>query len=323
MSQTPSGLPAGLVQCNIVRPETQSRNHERRNRTVSAAEYILDRTPTVPDMATILAIDAAWTSEMPSGVALATSDQRGWRCVAVAPSYGTFMALSNGESVDWSRPVFRGSSPDVSGLLSASERLAGEAVDLVAIDMPLATVPFSTRRAADEAISHEFGARWCSAHTPNAIRPGPLGARLTAEFLASGFPLRTACEPQPGERCLLEVYPHPALLSLLRRAQRVPYKVGKRRDYWPLLGNDQRKRALLAEFGCIHDALTRVFGRLPLDIPHVDSVGTFSVLKRFEDALDALVCAWVGVEFLAGNTIPLGDATNAIWCPRDVILSPV
>ncbi|MDW7774366.1 MAG: hypothetical protein SCH71_15885 [Desulfobulbaceae bacterium] len=44
-----------------------------------------------------------------------------------------------------------------------------------------------------------------------------------------------------------------------------------------------------------------------------------SYLKRYEDALDALVCAWVGVKFLEGETQPLGDETAAIWCPRDVV----
>jgi hypothetical protein len=42
-------------------------------------------------------------------------------------------------------------------------------------------------------------------------------------------------------------------------------------------------------------------------------------LKRYEDTLDALVCAWLGFRFLAGKTLPLGDETAAIWCPWDVV----
>lgn len=38
-------------------------------------------------------------------------------------------------------------------------------------------------------------------------------------------------------------------------------------------------------------------------------------LERHEDALDALVCAWVGTEHLAGRTAALGDAEAAIWTP--------
>jgi predicted RNase H-like nuclease len=32
---------------------------------------------------------------------------------------------------------------------------------------------------------------------------------------------------------LIEVYPHPALVELCDEPQRLPYKVGKLRSYWP------------------------------------------------------------------------------------------
>ncbi len=41
----------------------------------------------------------------------------------------------------------------------------------------------------------------------------------------------------------------------------------------------------------------------------------FARLKRYEDALDALVRAWVGIEYLAGRTRAFGDADAAIWTP--------
>jgi predicted RNase H-like nuclease len=48
-------------------------------------------------------------------------------------------------------------------------------------------------------------------------------------------------------------------------------------------------------------------------------VNSFSALKRYEDALDALICGWVGVEYLAGRAVPLGNEDAAIWCPADVV----
>jgi hypothetical protein len=39
-------------------------------------------------------------------------------------------------------------------------------------------------------------------------------------------------------------------------------------------------------------------------------------LKRYEDALDALISAWVGVEFINGRAIPYGDDAAAVWVPR-------
>jgi predicted RNase H-like nuclease len=40
-----------------------------------------------------------------------------------------------------------------------------------------------------------------------------------------------------------------------------------------------------------------------------------SGLKRYEDSLDALVCACVGAKYLEGSAVPYGDNTAAIWVP--------
>ena len=44
----------------------------------------------------------------------------------------------------------------------------------------------------------------------------------------------------PAERGLIEVYPHPALLSLLGIDKRATYKVGKTSSYWPGMPLAQR-----------------------------------------------------------------------------------
>jgi len=90
---------------------------------------------------------------------------------------------------------------------------------------------------------------------------------------------------------------------------------------WPGYDSRQRITALLEEFSAIHASLSNVFGPLTFELPRVGDVHTLAHLKRYEDALDALVCAWVGVQYLQRKTIALGDATAAIWCPSDVVLS--
>ena len=35
--------------------------------------------------------------------------------------------------------------------------------------------------------------------------------------------------------------------------------------------------------------------------------------------LDAVVCAWMAVEYPAGRAVPLGDDDAAIWCPEGVV----
>src|SRR5688572_30590831 len=97
-------------------------------------------------MTTILALDAAWTATQPSGVALVQNEPAGWRRVALAPSYDEFFAQAEGKTTDWESRAFGGAQPDVPRLLDAAQSLASEPVDLVTLDMPVATLPFSSRR---------------------------------------------------------------------------------------------------------------------------------------------------------------------------------
>lgn len=268
-------------------------------------------------MTTILALDAAWTATEPTGVALVTSAGPGWRAVAVAPSYDSFLALADGTSVRWTQARFSGSVPDIPKLLDAAQRLANSPVNLVTIDMPIATCPITARRDADNAISKRFGSRGCSTHTPSASRPGPLGECITTAFNREGFLIATKQTSATLANRLLEVYPHPALLALLDRTYRVPYKVGNTRRYWPDRTRQGRIDALLSEYAAIHEALVNVFGPIGVPLPTADNGLTFSALKCFEDALDALVCAWVGVCYMQGTAIAYGDDTAVIWCPSD------
>jgi predicted RNase H-like nuclease len=248
-------------------------------------------------MTTVLALDAAWTAAQPSGVALVQTGSTGWHCIGLAPSYAEFFAQAEGKATVWSSRVFVGTQPDVPRMLDAATSLAGESVDIVTLDMPVATLPFSSRRVADDIISAKFGSRWCSTHTPSATRPGPLSARLSSAFHDNGYELTTTSMPSAKPKRLIEVYPHLALLSLLRLDRRLPYKVGKSTKYWPHLSIRDRIITLLNQFNSIYAAIENVFGSLGFALPLPEDVPSLAYLKRYEDALDALVCAWVGVEY--------------------------
>src|SRR5262245_9752822 len=156
-------------------------------------------------MRAVLGIDAAWTLAQPSGVALAAETIDGWRLIAVASSYQHFDALADDRLTREARP--RGSMPDARALLTSATRLCGRPVDLVAIDMPLAHVPITCRRASDNAVSRTYGARKLGTPTPSAARPGPISDALREGFKLSGYPLLTSAVSPPG---VIEVYPHPA-----------------------------------------------------------------------------------------------------------------
>ena len=264
----------------------------------------------------VLGIDAAWTAHQPSGIALVRRCKTSWSCLAVAPSYDIFLAVAAGQTWDPEQKA-TGSRPDPAALLQASKQLAGAEVSCVSVDMPLATKPITSRRAADTAISSRFGPRGCAVHSPSAERPGAIADQLRADFAALGYPLHTSGSDQV-DPALIECYPHVALLALLHRNYRVPYKVSRSGQYWkaeqPPIA--ERIRRLLAEFTAIHQALSQRISAIPLTLPQPHEVTTLSSLKPVEDMLDALICAWIGIEHLEGRTVGLGDATAAIWVPQ-------
>ena len=263
----------------------------------------------------VLGIDAAWTAHQPSGIALVRRQGESWRCVALAPSYTSLIALATGIPVDWSARA-QGSQPQMPALLRAAEQLGAGRVDLIAFDMPLSTQPIGHRRQEDRAISRIFGNRGCAVHSPTAQRPGAIADGIRHDLEDCGYGLQTVAA-QPGPGGLIEVYPHVALLALLESKYRVPYKVSRSLQYWrkEQLSVNERIGRLLAEFGRIRDGLAQQIQDINLPLPQSTEVQSLSALKPLEDCLDALVCAWVAIEHLQGRTRGLGDASAAIWCP--------
>lgn len=266
-------------------------------------------------MVGVLGIDAAWTEREPSGVALIEASLGGWRCVAATPSYHSFLALAEGMPVDWTTKS-RGALPDVGRLVAGAERLlGGRQLTIVTVDMPLSTKPITERRTADAAISRAYGGRGAAVHSPSSERPGIISDQLTRDFAAMGFPLATGDTPFGTPHRLVEVYPHPALMTLTGVNYRLPYKVSRSRRYWPKSSPAERRARLLTQFGEIASALKGEIRDIPIELPDPDITISTSGLKRYEDSLDALVCAWVGAKYLLGEAVPYGDGTAAIWVP--------
>lgn len=266
-------------------------------------------------MTTILGIDAAWTTDKPSGIALIKRTGVRWRCIAVAPSYESFVSLVDGVAPNWSGKA-AGSPPNVAMLARVAAHLAGEPIALATIDMPVATTPIHGRREADQQISKAFGGRGCSTHSPSVVRPGRLGADITRQFSELGFEVATLSTPPGTPNRLVEVYPHPALLSLLGRPKRVPYKVDNTKRYWKDKSIPERLDLLLSELNSTLEGLKQHIDDIPIQMPSLSMIKSFASLKPIEDALDALICCWVGCEYFARRAEPHGDHTAAVWCPH-------
>jgi predicted RNase H-like nuclease len=149
-------------------------------------------------------------------------------------------------------------------------------------------------------------------HSPSPERPGPLSAALRDGFAAQGFALATG--GAPTGRDLLEVFPHTAALALLGASYRVPYKASRARRYWPDASPPERRARLVASWRRILRALAARIDGVRLALPAEPP--TTRGLKRYEDALDALLCAWVAIEFLDGRATALGDDDAAVWSPE-------
>lgn len=266
-------------------------------------------------MRAVLGIDAAWTNTQPSGVAVVVDEAHGWRLAAVASSYQHFLAPPDGP-IAASRP--QGSVPDVPALLLSAVGHVGHAIDLIAVDMPLARFSIVGRRASDDAVSRAYGIRKCGTHTPDATRPGRISDDLRESFERAGYRLCTSAIVTPG---LIEVYPHPALVELVRARERLPYKASKVRGYWPSLSPQERRTRLLAQWAEIVRVLDAQISRVVALMPKVSGDASGWQMKAYEDVLDAIVCAWVGVCVLDGRAKPLGDEGSAIWVPTIAVPS--
>jgi predicted RNase H-like nuclease len=258
----------------------------------------------------VLGIDAAWTSTNPSGIALVKKTLTGWQLTHSASSYDHFLALADTTLASPNRPC--GSVPQVSSLLAAAKSLCGRAVDLIAIDIPLAHCPIRGRRVSDNEVSKAYGSRKCGTHSPTCERPGKLGEALTQQFASEGYPLRTQTATKP---CVIEVYPHPALVELTGASERLPYKFSKTKKYWPALTVEERRACLFAKWAEIITSLAQQIDGVTeaLGSPNEEDGGR--LMKAHEDRLDAVICAWVGVCALEGKAKAFGDKESAIWIP--------
>jgi predicted RNase H-like nuclease len=264
-------------------------------------------------MALVLGIDAAWTETGSSGVALLRVGKGKRSVLKVASSYAGF--LTGG--VEGRRVP--GTRPDVEALLRKAENIAGDVVNVVAIDMPIARTRFVGRRVADNKVSEAFGASWASTHTPNAERPGLHGEQIADAFAKAGYPIATDRSQVNLGHALVEVYPLAALVRLFNATVRPAYKVAKMARYFrtesPQLSRDQRIDRLLNTWADILAALRSEISVMRFELPDRSKLKFAADLKPYEDKLDALISAWVGACVLEGRAEPLGNDDCAIWVP--------
>ena len=270
----------------------------------------------------ILGIDAAWTAHHPAGVALVKAPVRNRpRLLRVARSYEEFCGMNGNDGIDWPTKV-HGSEPDIPALLAVCEKIAGAMPNVIALDIPIGPQFITGRRAADRMVTRAYIKRKAGTHSPTANRPGPISRMLFEQLSACGFEwLHAKASPfhYKNFQVFIEVYPHPAIIELLDLDERLKYKVSKLQKYWPDLESDKRWVAVAQNLARLRSGLDKRLSGVADWLPSAKALiknGPASRLKGYEDAIDAIVCAWIGCEFLAGRCVAYGDEGSAIWLPR-------
>jgi len=213
-------------------------------------------------------VDLAWAGRNPTGVAVV--DEAG-------------------------RLVHIGAARDDTDILAALRPYTqGDCV--VAFDAPLVVTNPTGQRPAETALNRDFRRFEAGAHPANTGKPEfadvPRGARLAR---ALGLDMDPA---SPATRRAIEVYPHPATVVLFRLPRTLKYKAK------PGRGLDQLKSELLLLMDGLEKLAQATDGGVPLRVDgpewvalrrQVVTAQRKSELRRAEDPIDAVVCAYVAL----------------------------
>lgn len=173
---------------------------------------------------------------------------------------------------------------------------------LVAIDAPLVVPNITGRRPCEAILSRCLRRVEAGPHPSNRSRlAGPDGS-IRGERIATAFNLRGIAHTphldtlaQPPRACF-EVFPHPAHVALWELDKTLKYKAKPRRTRELRVSEFVRYTALLVSLAAFDP---------PLTLPRNEEIWwqrdpaflTPSALKRHEDTLDALTCAYIALYF--------------------------
>ncbi len=211
-------------------------------------------------------VDLSWAGRKPTGVAVLDARGRLVQLCAVRDDGAVLSALS--------------------------PYVGGDCV--VAFDAPLVVTNRTGQRPAEAALNRDFRSFEAGTHPSNTTKPEfadePRAARLARALGLDTDPRSAAA------RRAIEVYPHPATVVLFRLARTLKYKAKPGRSL------DQLRSQLLM----LMDGVEKLaHASVPLDVQTHDGWAELrrqavaaqrkSDLRRVEDPVDAVVCAYVAL----------------------------
>ena len=216
-------------------------------------------------------IDLAWSAKNNTGLAVIKGDERG------AKLSGAGITVSDDSILDYVR------------------KNVGSADALVAIDAPLVVPNKAGRRPADTLVSELFRKYDAGAYPANRTRLGAWcngkvrGEELVVRFERAGFSHSPYIKRFEHSRKVFEVYPHPAMVAVFELNHILRYKSKPGRD------GGFRVREF-AKYEQLLKGLSRADPRVDVGkgllLGKKLSGFSTSEMKRHEDTLDAVFCAY-------------------------------
>lgn len=186
-----------------------------------------------------------------------------------------------------------GALGDDSSILSfITEAIPASGPGVVAIDAPLAVPNESGGRPCDRQVASLFGRFQAGPYPANRsslARYGGLRAEAIRQRLGSlGYSHSPEIVRKASVRQVIEVFPHPAIVSLFGLEHSLKYKARRGRGYEQRWNELSRLRDLLVSLGGAEPPLNIGPGLAEIAI----SGRRGRAFKEIEDQLDAVVCAY-------------------------------
>mgnify|MGYP001816066154 CR=1 FL=1 len=168
----------------------------------------------------------------------------------------------------------------------------------ISIDAPLVIPNERGQRACERALGRVYGRMKASCHASNlSLYPDAASVRLADTLSAAGFVHLGA--PVTG-KWQIECYPHPAIIELFGLPERLRYKKGR-------VGERRAGQVELARYLRALESSQVIGLRLESSLASVvEDVRILGkrgkALKRNEDALDAIICTYIGALYVRGVT---------------------
>ncbi|MBI3213215.1 MAG: DUF429 domain-containing protein [Mycobacterium sp.] len=198
---------------------------------------------------------------------------------------------------------------------------------LVAFDAPLVVTNPTGQRPSEAALNRDFAKFEAGAHPTNTGKP-EFASTPRAARLARALDLDIDPTSQATRRAI-EVYPHPATVALFRLGRTLKYKAKPGRNVAQLRSELLRLMDLIEGLATANPPLRVLDNDDWIELRQgVETAERKSELRRAEDPVDAVVCAYVALFATRrpGDVTVYGDAVTGATItptlPADLLPAP-